>query len=130
MDDDTPQVFDETVSVVNDLRIDIPRYALYTPYPETRAFERLKQEGRLLHEHWEHYDTQHVVIQPLGMTPEELDAGFIRAYRETFRLKSIWHRTRQARQFAIAFVGNLAYRRYVSRLENDPIRIHRPNPAA
>ena len=126
LDDDTPEVFDETVAVVNDLRIDIPRYALYTPYPETRAFDRLKQEGRLLHEHWEHYDTQHVVIQPRGMTPEELDAGFIRAYRETFRLKSILHRTRQARQFAIAFVGNLAYRRYVSRLEKDPNRIHRP----
>jgi hypothetical protein len=66
------------------------------------------------------------VIQPRGMTPEELDAGFIRAYRETFRLKSIWHRTARARQFAIAFIGNLAYRRYVRRLAADRRRIHRP----
>jgi len=126
LDEDTPQVFDETLAAVNDLRIDIPRYALYTPYPGTRAFGRLKSEGRLLHEHWDHYDTQHVVIQPRGMTPSELDAGFIRAYRETFRLGSIWHRTASARQFAIAFIGNLAYRRYARRLEAEVGRIHRP----
>jgi len=124
LDEDTPDVFRETVAVVNDLRIDIPRYALYTPYPGTRAFERLQKEGRLLHEHWEHYDTQHVVIQPKQMTPEQLDAGFIRAYRETFGLKSIWHRTSAARHAVIAFVGNLAYRRYAGRLERDRDRIH------
>jgi radical SAM superfamily enzyme YgiQ (UPF0313 family) len=129
LDDDTPAVFDETVAVVNDLRIDIPRYALYTPYPGTRAFERIRAEGRLLHEHWAHYDTQHVVIRPKNMTPEQLDAGFIRAYRETFRLKSIWHRTSGAKQAAIAFIGNLAYRRYVRRLEREPGRIHRPSTA-
>lgn len=126
LDDDTPSVFDETIAAVDDLRIDIPRYALYTPYPGTRAFERLHSEGRLLHEWWPHYDTQHVVIRPQQMTPEELDAGFIRAYRETFGLKSIWRRTAGARQFAIAFVGNLAYRRYVGRLQREPHRIHRP----
>ena len=130
LDEDTPDVFEETVAAVNELRIDIPRYALYTPYPGTRAFERLQMEGRLLHEHWEHYDTQHVVIQPKHMTPEQLDAGFICAYRETFGLKSIWHRTSTARHAAIAFVGNLAYRRYVGRLERDRDRIHRPAAAS
>ena len=129
LDEDTPDVFAETVAAVNDLRIDIPRYALYTPYPGTRAFERLKKEGRLLHEHWEHYDTQHVVIRPTQMTPEELDAGFIRAYRDTFSLASIWRRTSGARHAAIAFVGNLAYRRYVHRLERDRERIHQPAAA-
>lgn len=129
LDDDTPDIFDETVAAVNDLRIDIPRYALYTPYPGTRAFDRLKHEGRLLHEHWAHYDTQHVVIRPPRMTPEELDAGFIRAYRDTFTLPSIWRRTSGARHAAIAFIGNLAYRRYVRRLTHDRARIHRPEPA-
>jgi radical SAM superfamily enzyme YgiQ (UPF0313 family) len=125
LDQDTPEVFEQTVAVVNELRIDIPRYALYTPFPGTRAFDRLKQEGRVLHEDWEHYDTQHVVIQPRQMTPEELDAGFIRAYQQTFTLRSIWNRTASAKQFAIAFVGNLAYRRYVRRLSKDLDRIRR-----
>jgi len=129
LDDDTPRVFDDTVAAVDELRIDIPRYALYTPYPGTRAFERLRREGRLLHEHWEHYDTQHVVIEPRNMTPEELDSGFKRAYRQTFGLKSILRRTTGARQFAIAFIGNLAYRRYVRRLEREPNRIHARAPA-
>ena len=130
LDDDTTEIFGETVAVVNDLRIDIPRYALYTPYPGTRAFDRLKKEGRLLHEHWEHYDTQHVVIRPKQMTPEQLDAGFIRAYRDTFELTSIWRRTSSAQHAAIAFIGNLAYRRYARRLQRDRNRIHQPAAAA
>jgi len=110
-DHDTPEVFRETVEMVDELRIDIPRYAVYTPYPGTRAYDRIKAEGRLLHEHWRHYDTQHVVFRPAGMTPEELDEGFKWAYRRTFTFRSMLHRTLAAGLwFPVAFVGNLAYR--------------------
>lgn len=124
LDDDTPAVFDDTVAAVNELRIDIPRYAVYTPFPGTPAYTRLKAEGRILHEQWQYYDTQHTVIRPLHMTPQELDRGFIRAWQKTFTLKSILHRHRGAglRRFPISFVGNLAYRSYGPRLARDPDR--------
>jgi len=123
LDGEGPGVFSETVEAVNALRIDIPRYALYTPFPGTPAYERLRGEGRLLHENWHYYDTQHTVIRPQGMSAEELDRGFIRAWRETFTLASIVHRNGARRRgLPISFVGNLAYRRYISRLERDTDR--------
>ncbi len=129
LDDDGPSVFDDTVAAVNELRIDIPRYALYTPYPGTAAYRRLEAEERLLHRDWWYYDTQHVVVRPRTMTPQELDRGFMRAWRQTFSLRSILHRTSACpRQLPISFVGNLAYRIYIRRLERDERRF--PPPAS
>lgn len=123
-DHDAPTIFEETVALVDDLRIDIPRYAIYTPYPGTGAYQRLKAEGRLLHEDWRHYDTQHVVFRPAQMSPEALDAGFRWAHTRTFTLRSMLHRTLAAGLwFPVAFVGNLAYRRYMRRLQQDTDRI-------
>ena len=125
-DGDGPEVFDETVEVVCDLSIDIPRYAVYTPYPGTQAFERLARQGRLLHRHWTHYDTQHVVFQPARMTPEELGLGLIRAYEKTFSSAAVLRRVARSPHPAISTVGNLAYRLYVRRLKREGGRVLRP----
>lgn len=118
LDNDTTAVFDRTVAMVDDLKIDIPRFAVYTPYPGTRAFERLTREGRLLHHDWRLYDTQHVVFRPARMTVQELETGFRRAYGDAFRMRSMVRRLSETPQFPIAFIGNLAYRRYVRRLQH------------
>lgn len=125
-DHDTRAVFHDTVDAVQQMKIDIPRYAIYTPYPGTEAYQRLKEENRLLHEYWPHYDTQHVVFQPAHMTPEELDCGFRDAYRKTFRLNSIVRRILGSGvYFPVTLVGNLAYRLYIDRLRNESCRILR-----
>ena len=122
-DNDDKRVFRKTVEAVNHLKIDIPRYAIYTPYPKTKAYKRLKAERRLLHENCEYYDTQHVVFQPAQMSPRELDEGFKWAYRETFRLGSIHKRIMgSGNSFLIKFFGNLAYKLYVRRLYTDQDR--------
>ncbi len=123
LDGEGADIFDRTVEMVNELRIDIPRYALYTPYPGTPGYRKMKKEGRLLHEEWRYYDTQHVVFRPQQMTPEELDLGFRRAYRETFRMGSILRRTMGlGRNLPVALVGNTAYRLYLRNLENETDR--------
>lgn len=123
LDQDDRGVFGRTLEAVNELGIDIPRFAIFTPYPGTKSFARLKAEGRLLHEYWPHYDTQHVVFRPAQMSPAELDEGFRGLYRDTFTLRNIRRRLSRARRSPITFVGNLAYRLYVRRLENDRERI-------
>ena len=123
LDHDTPSVFSDTVEIVNELRIDIPRYALYTPFPGTEAYRRLSGEGRLLDVNWSWYDTQHVVFRPQNMTTEELDSGFIRAWHETFSLSSIRHRlSPRRRQPYVPLAGNLAYRLYARKLKRDTHR--------
>lgn len=119
LDDDTREVFDRTVDAIDALRIDIPRLALYTPFPNTHAYRRLKSERRILHENWRYYDTQHVVIRPRHMTPAQLDEGFIRAWRNCFRIGVARKRFRLHRNTRIAAVGNLAYRLYGHRLGRD-----------
>lgn len=116
-DEDTKSVFAETLDEVQSLKIDIPRYSLYTPYPGTKLFHRLRAEGRILTQDWGQYDTMHVVIQPKNMTPVELYEGFRWTYRETFR----WGRSMRRMLSAgtrgpIVMVGAMAYRNFVRRI--------------
>jgi radical SAM superfamily enzyme YgiQ (UPF0313 family) len=122
-DEDDRTVFKRTVDYINELKIDIPRYALYTPYPQTALFKRLKAANRLLHENWYYYDTQHVVIKPAQMTPRELDEGFMWAYKNTFTVQSSLQRSLESgASFLVTFLGNLAYKIYIKRLFNDTNR--------
>jgi radical SAM superfamily enzyme YgiQ (UPF0313 family) len=117
-DEDTTDVFPATVQQVDELRIDIPRYSIYTPYPGTRLYRRLEAEGRVLSYDWSDYDTMHVVFQPQRMTPVELYEGFRWAYRQTFRMPAILRRTlTSGRRAQITFFGNLAYRMFSRRLD-------------
>ncbi len=116
-DNDQADVFQATVQEVQDLKIDIPRYSLYTPYPGTPLFRRLEKEGRILSYDWGDYDTMHVVIRPKQMTPVELYEGLRWSYKETFKFSNILKRTLSGRlNFPIAFMGNLTYRLFVKRL--------------
>jgi radical SAM superfamily enzyme YgiQ (UPF0313 family) len=120
-DHDTADVFKSTVQLVQDLGVDIPRYSLYTPYPGTPLFQRLQAEDRIISFNWNDYDTMHVVIKPVQMTPEELYRGFKWAYKETFRLDRVIKRiSRPDIRCAINLVGNLAYRIFVKRLYSEP----------
>ncbi len=120
-DHDDTSVFESTVQLVQDLGVDIPRYSLYTPYPGTQLFQRMLAEDRILSFNWNDYDTMHVVIKPVKMTPEELYRGFKWAYKETFRLDRILKRvSRPDIRCAINLVGNLAYRIFVRRLYSEP----------
>lgn len=120
LDEDDRSVFADTVQHVLDLRVDIPRYSLYTPYPGTALFKRLVAEQRILSFNWEDYDTMHVVIQPMKMTPWELYEGFKWAYRETFRYGHVMKRVAGWRLTSVVnFIGNLTYREFVRRLDRD-----------
>ncbi len=124
-EEDSVDVFKRTLDFVQDHKINIPRYAIYTPYPGTSSYKRLKGEGRLLHENWEYYDTQHVVFKPKLMTPQQLDKGFIWTYKNTFTLNSSFKRTLNAgKNFLLTFAGNQAYRIYLKRLFNEKNRIY------
>jgi len=91
-DSDDEGVFERTVSFVKKNRIDIAYYNILTPLPGTKLFERLKSEGRLLHQDWERYNGYEVVYRPKILTPETLEEGFHWAYRQTYSYPSILRR--------------------------------------
>jgi radical SAM superfamily enzyme YgiQ (UPF0313 family) len=116
-DHDDQDTFSRTVQFVQEAHVDLPRYAILTPFPGTPLFRRLKFEGRLLTEDWSQYDGQHVVYQPARLTPEALRAGAEWAWKETYRLGSIARRLAGARiQVPLAIATNLGYRYYANNL--------------
>jgi len=121
-DDDDTDVFAETVERVQELKIDIPRYSIYTPYPGTALYKRLERENRIISKNWEDYDTMHVVYQPIGMSVDELYDGFKWAYKETFKFGNIIERLEPKMNFnsVINVVGNMTYKLFIHKLYNDP----------
>ncbi len=116
-DHDTPDVFAATVEFVNKTHIDLPRYAILTPFPGTPLFQRLKQNGRILTEDWSLYDGQHVVYQPHGMGMDELQRGTEWAWKQTYSYRSIAKRLLGSRQLLpLALAANLGYRFYAHNL--------------
>ncbi|MGB7443214.1 MAG: radical SAM protein [Coleofasciculaceae cyanobacterium] len=90
MDDDDSSVFDRTVEWAVQQGIETATFHILTPYPDTALYERMKQQGRIKHSNWDLYDTRHTVYQPAQMTPDELEAGYWRAYREFYRWSNIF----------------------------------------
>jgi radical SAM superfamily enzyme YgiQ (UPF0313 family) len=126
-DSDEITVFEETVQRVAELKVDIPRYSIFTPYPGTRLFDRMESENRIISRNWSDYDTMHVVFKPARMSPRELYDGFRRAYHLTFRMEHIIRRMPGFKiRGIINLVGNLTYKQFVRRLYNEE-RFSAPN---
>lgn len=75
-DDDGPDVFHQVASFIQNNAIEIPNLNILTPFPGTRLYETMASQGRLRPTGWEAYDMNHVVFNPAGMSPEELQQGF------------------------------------------------------
>lgn len=116
-DDDDGGVFDRTAEFVIDAGIDLPRFAVLTPFPGTPLFRRLEAQGRILTRNWDLYDAQHVVFQPRLMSPAELAAGHQRAWRKVYSYRAIARRLAKARiDLPLAVTVNLGYRYFAHHL--------------
>jgi len=91
-DHDTPAALRQMPELVDDIGIDVARYAIVTPFPGTPLFRRLKQEGRTFTEDWSLYDSEHVVFRPQHMSPETLQQAYYDVWRETYRLPRVLKR--------------------------------------
>jgi radical SAM superfamily enzyme YgiQ (UPF0313 family) len=117
LDHDTPSVFLETARFAVDARIDLPRFAVVTPFPGTALYRRLDAEGRILTRNWELYDGQHVVFQPAHMTVGELQQGIETAWRFAYSARSVVRRVLASPSpWPVRIGANLAYRHYARNL--------------
>lgn len=117
LDDDRPDVFLQTAEFAVEAKIDLPRFAVVTPFPNTPLFRRLEAEGRILTRNWELYDAQHVVFQPRHMSVRELSEGVEAAWQHAYSVRSIWRRLRHSpAPWPVRFGTNLGYRFYANNL--------------
>jgi len=50
----------------------------------------MKDQGRILHDKWDLYDTRHVVYKTHSLSAEELKAGYDWAYRSFYSWVNVW----------------------------------------
>jgi radical SAM superfamily enzyme YgiQ (UPF0313 family) len=135
LDHDEPDIFLKTAEFAVQARIDLPRFAIVTPFPNTALYKRLAAEGRILTRNWEIYDGQHVVFQPARMSIEELQLGTEAAWKSAYSLRSIARRIGHSpAPWPVKLGTNLGYRfyaRHLSRFYNCDWIIGRvPGPSA
>lgn len=88
-DYDDSSVFDEFLEFAERNRIDGAFLPILTPFPGTRIYRRLKQEGRIITEDWSKYDMATVVFRPKRMTIDELQEGFWMVNRSFYSIPSM-----------------------------------------
>jgi radical SAM superfamily enzyme YgiQ (UPF0313 family) len=117
LDYDEPDVFLKTAEFAVQAKIDLPRFAIVTPFPNTALYKRLDSEGRVLTKNWELYDGQHVVFRPAKLTVEELQQGTEAAWKHAYSLRSIARRiTYSPAPWPVKLGTNLGYRFYAHNL--------------
>jgi radical SAM superfamily enzyme YgiQ (UPF0313 family) len=117
LDHDEPDVFLKTAEFAVQARIDLPRFAIVTPFPNTALYKRLLVEGRILTKNWELYDGQHVVFRPLKMSIAELQQGTETAWKHAYSFRSIARRIRHSpAPWPVKLGTNLGYRFYAHNL--------------
>jgi radical SAM superfamily enzyme YgiQ (UPF0313 family) len=84
LDEDDATVFKKTVdwTVANGLTT--ATFHILTPYPGTRLFQSMEEQGRILHRNWDQYDTRQVVYKTKGLSAKELKEGYDWAYRSFY----------------------------------------------
>lgn len=119
LDDDHPDVFLKTAEFAVQAKIDLPRFAVVTPFPNTPLYLRLEREGRILTRNWELYDAQHVVFQPRHMSVQELQLGIESAWRHAYSYRSIARRLLHSpAPWPVRLGTNLGYRFYAHHLSS------------
>jgi len=91
-DSDTKDTFPETLDFLEKNRVSSASINVLTPYPGTKVFRSLKEQGRLLSEDWRYYDHSTVVYQPQNMTPFELQAGRLWVLKTFSQMSSVLRR--------------------------------------
>jgi radical SAM superfamily enzyme YgiQ (UPF0313 family) len=91
-DHDDEGVFERTVEFIHLNRIELPTFSVLTPFPGTPLWERLNKAERIFDRDWSHYDMSRVVFVPTGMTPDQLQQGYLWAQKYSCAPRSILRR--------------------------------------
>jgi radical SAM superfamily enzyme YgiQ (UPF0313 family) len=121
-DEDGLDVFERTVRFADAIKIDLPRYAIFTPFPQTDYYRQLQDENRITERNWALYDVEHCVFTPKNMTKEQLEEGIHRAWKGSYSIRSMlkrldWRRPRILLFSFIYLLANIGYRKYAQKFK-------------
>jgi len=91
-DFDTPASFDELIEFIDETNMLMPLINILTPFPGTKLFKRLEEEGRILDRDWSNYDTRSVVFRHPTMSAEEIMEGYRKVIKHVYSFESIYRK--------------------------------------
>lgn len=103
LDTDTPEIFDELAEFIERSRLLEVQITILTPFPGTRLYQRLLNEGRLLYPGaWDRCTLFDLNFRPKNMTVEQLEDGVMRLWHSTWNKDALAWRKRYYRQLLSA----------------------------
>lgn len=87
-DNDTVDIIYKTIKLINEWNIDTVSFSIITPYPGTRLFNRLENEGRITSYDWSRYTEGRVNFKPKKMSEEELFFNVKKAVLNFYSIKN------------------------------------------
>ena len=117
-DGDTRESILKMPDYIEEIGVDIPRFAILTPYPNTPTYERLDAEGRILSKDWNDYDSIHATFSPKGFTARELEELLVQVSNECYTFGRIMKRAVKNKYGGLLKLGiNLGFRIYHKKVE-------------
>jgi radical SAM superfamily enzyme YgiQ (UPF0313 family) len=99
LDADTPEIFEELRSFIERSRLLEVQITILTPFPGTRLYRRLLEEGRLLYPGaWDRCTLFDLNFRPQRMSVEQLEEGVMQLWRDTWNAQALAFRKRHYRQ--------------------------------
>ena len=100
---DTPATMRKTIDFAKELDVDIASFTICTPYPGTRLWEMVKNEGKILSKNYSelyHTSGKARFIHPCAPSPEEVESAYTIAHKEFyFRPKYLLKKILSIRSF-------------------------------
>ena len=72
LDTHTEDFIKELIDFLLEIELDLAEFTVLTPFPHTRAFEKLQAEDRIFTYDWDKYTADQVVFRPKHMSAERL----------------------------------------------------------
>lgn len=89
---DDDGIFERTIEFINNNSIPFSLINIVVPPPGTKLFQRLEEEGRIIHRNWGKYTGEFVTFMPKKISPQLLQKSFYRILEEIYSYENIYKR--------------------------------------
>lgn len=91
-DHDTEEELLSIPDKVDQMGLDLTRFAILTPLPGSQMFRELEGQGRIITRDWARYNQHYAVFDPVHMSPQRLEEIYRIIWKETYSFKRVWRR--------------------------------------
>ena len=88
LDSHSEDFIKELIDFLLEIELDLAEFTVLTPFPHTKAWQELEEQGRILSRDWNDYSADKVVYEPKQMSPERLQELLDHAWNSFYRDES------------------------------------------